>query len=59
MPNPLLVLFHMKFGLCDIAFVPFPINIWLLFNVVVPIPPNETGKVPAVTFDAFNEFFNA
>ena len=35
--------------------VPFPINIWLLFNVVVPIPPCETNKVPEVILEAFKE----
>ncbi len=50
---------YIRFGDCNNAFVPFPINIWLLFNVVVPKPPKETGGVPNVTLDAFKLFFNA
>ena len=34
--------------------IPFPIIIWLLFNVVVPIPLRETDKVPDVKLDASN-----
>ena len=31
----------------------FPISNWLLFKVVVPIPPLEIGNVPEVILDAF------
>ena len=55
----LVLLSHDKLLDWYIAFVPFPIKIWLLFNVVVPIPPKETGNVPDVTFDAFKLLFNA
>ncbi len=48
-PNPLLILFHIKFGLCNSGFDPFSINIWLLFNVVELVPPKETGKVSDAT----------
>ncbi len=58
-PYPLLVLSHIKFGLCYIGSVPFPINIGLLFNVVEPVPPKETGKVPDATFGALIAFFKA
>ncbi len=36
-----------------IGLVPFPIHIWLLIKLVVPIPPLETVEVPDVTFEAF------
>ena len=39
-----------------IAFVPFPKKNWLLFNVIVPIPPRETLQIPEVTLEAFKEF---
>ena len=42
----LLVLFHVRFGDCKIDVAAFPINIWFDVNVVVPIPPRGTGKVP-------------
>ena len=59
--NVLVVLFHAKFWDCKID-VPFPIKILSAVNVVVPIPPRETDKVPAVIFDAFKvdkDEFNA
>ncbi len=33
--------------------VPFPIYIWLLIKLVVPIPPRETVNVPDDILDAF------
>ena len=39
--------------------MPFPINICPAVKDVEPVPPKETGKVPAVTFDAFNALFKA
>ena len=39
-----------------IAFVPFPKKKWLLFNVIVPIPPRKTLQIPEVTLEAFKEF---
>ncbi len=38
-----------------IVFVLFPINIWLLIKLVVPIPPRETVKIPDVTLEAFKD----
>ena len=57
-PKPLLLLSHIKFDVCNSGLVPFPINICPAVKDVEPVPPKETGKVPAVTFDAFNAFFN-
>ena len=51
----LVVLFHVRFGDCKIDVVPLPINIWLLDNVVVPIPPRVIANVPNDTLDAFKE----
>jgi hypothetical protein len=42
----LLVLFQVKFALCKILVVAFPINIWFAVKVVVPIPPREMAKIP-------------
>jgi hypothetical protein len=33
----------------------FRLVFWLLFNVVVPIPPRETYKVPEVILEEFKE----
>jgi len=48
------VLFQLKFADCINVPVPFPINILLAINVVVPIPPRVIGNVPLEIFDAFN-----
>ena len=49
------MLFHVKFGDCKIDVAAFPISIWLLFNVVVPIPPLEIDNVPVDILEAFKE----
>ena len=51
--NVLFVLFHVKFGDCKIDVAAFPINIWLLDNVVVPNPPRVIANVPDDTLEAF------
>ncbi len=51
----LLALFHLKFADCKIDVAVFPINIRLLDNVVVPIPPLEIDNVPDDIFDEFTK----
>ena len=54
-PNLLLLISNNKLDDWFIAFVPFPINIWLLFKFDVPIPPRETVNIPDVILEAFIE----
>ncbi len=52
-PNLLFELSHIKFDDCKIEVEPLPINICLLFNVVIPIPPRVIDNVPDDILEAF------
>ncbi len=49
------VLSHVNFADCKMDGVVFPINIWFVDNVVVPIPPLDIDNVPNDTWEARKE----